>query len=139
MVHGAFVLGLPGETRETIESSIRLACEMDPDTIQVSLATPYPGTKFYDLCVKEGYVNPQSLVNQEGYQSCVLNYPGISGDEIFMGVEKFYKRFYYRPKYVVKVLYNAFKSLDELKKIYREAREFYGFMAKRKQFMNNAG
>lgn len=139
MVHGAFVLGLPGETRETIESSIRLACEMDPDTIQVSLATPYPGTKFYDLCVKEGFVNPQSLVNQEGYQRCVLNYPGISGDEIFMGVEKFYKRFYYRPRYVVKVLYNAFKSLDELKKIYREAREFYGFMAKRKQYLKNPG
>lgn len=139
MVHGAFVLGLPGETSQTIESSIRLACEMDPDTIQVSLATPYPGTKFYDLCVREGYIDPRDLVNQEGYQSCVLNYPGITSQEIFMGVEKFYKRFYYRPKYVVKVLYNAFKSLDELKKIYREAREFYGFMAKRREYIKNAG
>jgi len=139
LVHGAFVLGLPGETRETIERSINFACEMDPETIQVSLATPYPGTKFYDLCVREGYINPESLVSQEGYQSCVLRYPGITSDEIFLAVERFYKKFYYRPKYVVKVLGKALTDMNELKRIYREAKEFYGFMAKRKEFMNNPG
>lgn len=139
MVHGAFVLGLPGETRETIERSIKFACEVDPETIQVSLATPYPGTKFYDMCVREGYINPQSLVSQQGYQSCVLNYPGITSDEIFMSVERFYKKFYYRPKYVFKVLRKAFSNMEELKRIYREAREFYGFIAKRKEFMKSPG
>ncbi len=139
LVHGAFVLGLPGETKQTIERSIRFACEVDPETIQVSLATPYPGTKFYDMCVREGFINPESLVSQEGYQSCVLNYPGISSEEIFISVERFYKKFYYRPKYVFKVLRKAFSSMEELKRIYREAREFYGFMAKRKEFMKSTG
>ncbi len=132
-IHGAFVLGLPGETRDTVESSIKFACEMDPETIQVSLASPYPGTKFFELCVKEGYINPESLVSEKGYQSCVINYPAISSEEIFMAVEKFYKKFYYRPKYVIKVLRKAFSDKDELKRIYREAKEFYGFIAKRRE------
>src|SRR5437773_2638222 len=37
-IHGTFVLGLPGETCETIEETIRFACELEPDTIQVSIA-----------------------------------------------------------------------------------------------------
>jgi len=139
MVHGAFVLGLPGETPETIQRSIDFACEVDPETIQVSLASPYPGTKFYDLCVKEGYINPADMVSRSGYQSCVVSYPGISSEEIFMAVERFYKKFYYRPKYVAKVLLKAFSSMEELKRIYREAREFYGFMAKRKESINPPG
>jgi hopanoid biosynthesis associated radical SAM protein HpnJ len=132
-VHGAFVLGLPGETRDTVEKTIKFACEMDPETIQVSLASPYPGTKFFDICVKEGYINPENLVSEKGYQSCVINYPSISSEEIFMAVEKFYKKFYYRPKYVIKVLRKAIGDKDEMKRIYREAKEFYGFLAKRRE------
>jgi hopanoid biosynthesis associated radical SAM protein HpnJ len=139
LIHGAFVLGLPGETSETIERSIKFACEMDPETIQVSLAAPYPGTKFYDLCVGEGYINPESMVNKDGYQSCVVNYPGIASEEIFMAVERFYKRFYYRPRYVVKALRKAFSSREELVRTYREAKEFYGFIAKRRHALKGAG
>ena len=138
LIHGAFVLGLPGETRETIQRSIDFACEMDPETIQVSLASPYPGTKFFDLCVKEGYINPRSLVNETGYQSCVINYPEVSSEEIFVAVEKFYKKFYYRPKYVIKVLRKAFSDINEMKRIYREAKEFYGFMAKRRETLKGS-
>jgi radical SAM superfamily enzyme YgiQ (UPF0313 family) len=37
-IHGTFILGLPGETRETIEETIRFAREIDPHTLQVSIA-----------------------------------------------------------------------------------------------------
>ena len=43
-IHGTFILGLPGETKETIQETIRFATEINPHTIQVSLAAPYPGT-----------------------------------------------------------------------------------------------
>ena len=46
-IHGTFILGLPGETPATIQETIRYACEIEPDTIQVSLAAPYPGTALY--------------------------------------------------------------------------------------------
>src|SRR4029434_10386841 len=44
IVHGTFILGLPGETKETIEETIRFAIEVNPHTIQISLEAPYTGT-----------------------------------------------------------------------------------------------
>ncbi|HET8612229.1 MAG TPA: hopanoid biosynthesis associated radical SAM protein HpnJ, partial [Sphingomonas sp.] len=51
-IHGTFILGLPGETLETIEETIRYAIEINPHTIQVSLAAPYPGTFLYNQAVE---------------------------------------------------------------------------------------
>jgi radical SAM superfamily enzyme YgiQ (UPF0313 family) len=47
VIHGTFILGLPGETKETIKETIRFATEVNPHTIQISLAAPYPGTFLY--------------------------------------------------------------------------------------------
>ena len=55
-IHGTFILGLPGETRETIAETIRFATEIDPDTIQVSLAAPYPGTALYEEAQRNGWL-----------------------------------------------------------------------------------
>ena len=52
-IHGTFILGLPGETQETIEETIRFATEINPHTIQVSLAAPYPGTYLYRQALRE--------------------------------------------------------------------------------------
>ena len=52
-IHGTFILGLPGETKETIEETIRFATEINPHTIQVSLAAPYPGTFLYQQALRE--------------------------------------------------------------------------------------
>src|SRR5262249_47185279 len=62
-IHGPFILGLPGETRETIEETIRFAGEIDPHTIQVSLAAPYPGTALYDLARANGWLEDEPLVD----------------------------------------------------------------------------
>ena len=76
------------------------AREMSPETIQVSLASPYPGTEFYDYAIQHGYIKPDDMVDETGYQKCVINYPNLSGEEIFSAVEKFYKSYYLRPKYI---------------------------------------
>src|SRR6266702_1015943 len=63
-IHGTFILGLPGETRETIEETIRFATEINPHTIQVSLAAPYPGTFLYDQALKNNWLdsaNPELI------------------------------------------------------------------------------
>jgi len=79
--------GLPGETKASIEASIRFACELDPDTIQVSLATPYPGTEFYDFCREQGYLQDDALVNgATGFQQCVVDYPGLAAADIFQAL-----------------------------------------------------
>ena len=60
LIHGTFILGLPGETRETIEETIRFAQEMRPETLQVSLASPYPGTALLRLGARERATSPST-------------------------------------------------------------------------------
>ena len=55
VIHGTFILGLPGETKETIEETIRFATEINPHTIQVSLAAPYPGTFLHKQATENGW------------------------------------------------------------------------------------
>lgn len=138
-IHGAFILGLPEESRETIEESIRFACELDPDTIQVSLASPYPGTRFYELCQEKGYFVKETtsggLVSDIGYQNCSVQYPGISNLEIFQAVERFYKKFYYRPRFIARTIKKILFNREERRRILREGAEFREFLSRRKEIV----
>ena len=97
-IHGTFILGLPGETRETIEETIRFAREIDPDTIQVSLAAPYPGTALYEEAQRNGWLEDRRAGRRRGVQMSALGYPHLSRTEIFGSVDQFYRRFYFRPR-----------------------------------------
>jgi hopanoid biosynthesis associated radical SAM protein HpnJ len=133
LIHGTFILGLPGETRETIQQTMRFAKEMNPETIQVSLASPYPGTAFYDYAIEHGYIKPEDMVDETGYQRCVINYPGLSGDEIYTAVEKFYKSYYLRPRYIFKSLKKMALHADERKRMWQEGKDFFRTMRKRRE------
>ncbi len=137
-VHGAFMVGLPGETRESLEASVRFACELDPDTIQVSLATPYPGTEFYDFCRERGYLKDSALVDgQTGYQQCVVEYPGLAAAEIFEAVPRFYRRFYFRPRYMARAARTMLRDPAERRRLLKEGREFVSFLFRRRQGQKN--
>ena len=85
VIHGTFILGLPGETKETIEETIRFATEINPHTIQISLAAPYPGTFLHKQALENGWLvdeKPQ-LLTDLGTQMAALNYPHLSHTEIF--------------------------------------------------------
>src|SRR5262249_32489246 len=97
-IHGTFILGLPGETRESIEETIRFAREIDPHTIQVSLAAPYPGTALYEEARRNDWLKDESLVDTSGVQQSALDYPHLPRTEIFHSVDSFYRRFYFRPR-----------------------------------------
>jgi radical SAM superfamily enzyme YgiQ (UPF0313 family) len=133
MIHGAFILGLPGETERTIDETIRFACELDLDTIQVSLAAPYPGTQLYDWLVGKGYLNEEgSLVGTKGFQDVMVNYPDLPSKRIFEGVERFYRRFYFRPRYIARQVARMVVDRSERKRLLSEGREFLRFLRERK-------
>jgi len=133
-VHGTFMVGLPGETLASLEASMRFACELDPDTIQVSLATPYPGTEFYDFCRERGYLQDEARVHgRTGYQQCVVDYPGLSAAEIFAAVPKFYRRFYFRPSYMGRAALVMLRDSGERRRLLKEGRQFLSFMFRRRQ------
>lgn len=131
-IHGTFILGLPGETPQTIEETIRYACEIDPDTIQVSLAAPYPGTELYDQAMENGWFAPEQLIDACGVQSASLQYEGLSAKEIFVAVERFYKKFYMRPSPILRIMGEMVRDRHEMKRRLREGAEFFSFMSKRK-------
>ena len=105
MVHGTFILGLPGETRETIQETLAFAKEVNPHTIQVSLAAPYPGTFLYKQAKENGwFASDVDLLTEDGTQIAPLNYPHLGHTEIFESVEDFYKKFYFRPSKIAEIM-----------------------------------
>jgi hopanoid biosynthesis associated radical SAM protein HpnJ len=131
-IHGTFILGLPGETRETMEKTIRFAKEINPHTIQVSLAAPYPGTALYREAVAKGWLEENAaanLVNGEGVQLAAISYPHLSKEEIFHGVERFYKRFYFRPSKIWEIVAEMLGSWEMAKRRLREGVEFFRFLS----------
>jgi hopanoid biosynthesis associated radical SAM protein HpnJ len=133
LIHGTFILGLPGETRQTIEESMRFAEEMRPETLQVSLASPYPGTAMHEWARDNGYLTVDSLVDDTGYQKCTVSYPEVSAEEIFRAVETFYRRYYFSRRYIWKSLKKMARDQDERKRLLSEGRQFLGAMWKRRQ------
>lgn len=132
-IHGAFIMGLPGETKETIRQTIDFAKQLDLNSIQASLASPYPGTEFYDLCVEEGWISSDSFLDASGHQKCVINYPGLSNTEIFNSVEEFYNKFYFRPKYIARSIGRMIMDGDERRKLLKEGKQYLEYMRKRKE------
>ncbi len=136
MIHGTFVLGLPIETRETIEQTIRYAMDLDVFSIQVSLAAPYPGTELYDEAQKNGWFAADAkkgdkLINA-GIQQAALQYPGLSKEEIFESVERFYRRYYLRAKPILRIVRTMLEDKNVMVRRLREGYEFFKFMSTRK-------
>jgi hopanoid biosynthesis associated radical SAM protein HpnJ len=131
LIHGTFILGLPGETTETIERTINFAKEINPHTIQVSLAAPYPGTTLYKQAIENGWLQDSdafNLVNDRGVQLAAISYPHLSKEEIFHSMEVFYKRFYFRPVKIWEIVREMLVSWDITKRRLREGVEFFRFL-----------
>jgi len=134
VIHGTFILGLPGETRDTILETLDFAKEINPHTIQVSLAAPYPGTFLYRQAKENGwlYHEESELLTEQGTQIAALNYPHLSHNEIFEAVEDFYRKFYFRPRKIAAILAEMFTSPEIMKRRLAEGVEFFHFLRSRR-------
>jgi hopanoid biosynthesis associated radical SAM protein HpnJ len=131
LIHGTFILGLPGETLETIQKTINFAKEINPHTIQVSLAAPYPGTTLYRQAVANGWLKENAamnLVNDKGVQLAAISYPHLSKEEIYHSMEVFYRRFYFRPGKICEIVKEMLGSWDMMTRRLREGVEFFRFL-----------
>ena len=133
-IHGTFILGLPGESKETIQETIRFAKDINPHTIQISLAAPYPGTFLYKQAKENGWfdTNNADLVDDNGIQIAPLHYPHLSHSEIFNSVEEFYKAFYFRAPKIASIVNEMVRSPQMMKRRLREGVEFFQFLRERR-------
>ena len=134
-VHGTFILGLPGETRETIEETIRFATEINPHTLQVSIAAPYPGTELYRQAAEQGWLDADNaeLIDHNGVQLAPLSYPHLGHQEIFESVEDFYRRFYFRAPKIAAIVGEMVRSPQMMQRRLRDGVEFFRFLRDRRQ------
>jgi hopanoid biosynthesis associated radical SAM protein HpnJ len=136
VIHGTFILGLPVETRETIEETIRFAQELDVFSMQVSLAAPYPGTELYEQARLNGWFTKKDktdIIHDDGFQESSLEYPELTKEEIFEAVERFYHRYYLRPKPILRIIKTMLEDKDVCVRRLREGYEFFKSMAQRRQ------
>jgi hopanoid biosynthesis associated radical SAM protein HpnJ len=134
-VHGDFIVGLPGETRQTLRNTIDFAKRLDVETVQVSIAHAYPGTEFYDYAKQNALVNV-SMADDQGHQLPNVIYPGILDEgELVEWVERFYGEYYFRPKAAWRIVRKAIFNGKERKRLYKEAKEYLTLRAKRKQYV----
>ena len=138
-IHGDFIVGLPGETRQTIQTSLEFAKRLDTETIQVSVAHPYPGTAFYDEAVANGWLTASPMTDGSGHQLPNIRYQDLDQKQILEWVERFYDEYYFRPRVAWRIARKALFDRKERRRLAKEAREYLALRAKRRTFLETSG
>jgi anaerobic magnesium-protoporphyrin IX monomethyl ester cyclase len=108
-VHGCFMIGGPGETRETARQTIEHAKSLPIDTVQFSGVCAYPGTEYYNWVKESGCLVPQDWpqwVDQNLEQRAIISFPQLPVDEINELVDQGLREFYLRPRQMWRMLRN---------------------------------
>jgi radical SAM superfamily enzyme YgiQ (UPF0313 family) len=119
MVHGCFMVGNPGETKETMEETLLYVKKINPDTAQFYPIMVYPGTEAYSWAKQNNYLRVNDYdqwITKEGLHSTVVNFPNISSNELVEFCNRARREFYLRPKYIFNKIFQSFSSVFELKR-----------------------
>ncbi len=138
-IHGDFIVGLPGETHETIRRSLEFAKRLDTETIQVSVAHPYPGTSFFHEALANGWLTGDSMTDAAGHQLPNLRYENLDQKGIMQWVERFYDEYYFRPRAAWRIVRKAVFDPKERRRLRKEAREYLALRAKRRKYRAEVG
>lgn len=116
---GFFMLGLPEDTIETMEQTIKFACSLDLDYAKGTILVPLPSTPLFDDFEKKGLIKTKDWSRYNFHTaSKVYTHPTLDWDTLEKYYDKFHKRFYFRPSYMVKRLIRSLKKgelLDDIK------------------------
>jgi len=122
-LHGCFMIGAPGETRESARATIDYAKSLPLDTIQISGIAAYPGTEMYEWAKHEGHLIPKDwseYLDENHEQVTVLGYPKLPKETIDELIDQGLKEFYLRPRQIWKMA-TAIRGAGDVK------RKLYGF------------
>ena len=112
-IYNYFVIGLPWETEETVEETIKFAIELDSNFISFYTATPLPGTKYFAYAMLNKLIEG-NLDFRSAYYEPVVRSESLSKERIFELHKQAVKRFYLRPKFILKTLLSL-RSFTEFK------------------------
>ena len=112
-IYNYFVIGLPFETEETVEETIRFAIELDSDFISFYTATPLPGSRFYEYAINHNLFDKDTSFENAYYYPAV-NTHSLTKDRVFELHKSALKRFYLRPAYILRML-SRIRTFEEVK------------------------
>lgn len=131
LIHGCFIIGFPGETRESIYKTIDLAIRLKPDTIQVYPVMVYPGTAAYAEYRRKGWLTAKSYqdwLTAEGLHNCVVRNEYLSSADLVRLCDIARRKFYLRPGYVAAKLWQSLQQPTELVRKVKAARTFIRYL-----------
>jgi len=131
-IHGCFVFGLPGETKETIQKTTDFALSFGLTTIQFSAAVPFPGTDYYKICKQRGWLKSNDWRDwlREGEQAAVIKYENLSSKEIDQYVDSALKKFYLRPKYIFNFIFKN-RSFSDIYRKLKGGLNFFSYLLRK--------
>jgi radical SAM superfamily enzyme YgiQ (UPF0313 family) len=131
LVHGCFMAGNRGETRETLEESLQLSLKMMDDTMQFFPLMVYPGTKDYEWAKREGLLTIKDFsdyVTEDGCHNSVLKMPDMDSNQIREWCDYARRRYYLRPKYIAYKISQQIKKPSEIRRTVKATRRFVKFL-----------
>lgn len=136
LVHGDFIIGLPRETKETAEKTLSFIKELKPNMLQMAIASPIPGTEFYDWARENGYLlndNLEFSLDEEGFQKCTISYPDFTKKDIETYVDRILREYYLSPSFIPVAMKNILRKngLHELRGMIMSARIFFKYMGRK--------
>lgn len=133
-VHGDFVIGLPGETPESVERTVKFALKLPLSTFQLSIAQPLPGTEFYNWLDKNNFLVTRDYsqwIDENGMQRCVVTYPNLSNKDIEKAVYNSIKRYYLSGHFFSTAIKQIISNPFELRRYLRGGMRLVKFLYKR--------
>lgn len=133
MVHGCFIIGLPGETKETARQTIEFAKKLDPDDAQFFPLIVYPGTEAYEWAQKNKYLTTTDFSEwntPEGWHNSLISRPGLSSEETLELCDQAKIEFYLNPKFLLKTLKLSLTDFNEARRVFKASKVFSRHLAK---------
>mgnify|MGYP001571079208 CR=1 FL=1 len=115
-VKGSFIIGLPGDTKQTIHETLEFAKSLPLTAVNFSFPVPHPGTEFYDVAMSSGTFNYEDYNNMSSHSQRPVYAPeGISIDWLEKMQKKAYREYYFRPSFVIRQI-KGINSLEDVKR-----------------------
>jgi anaerobic magnesium-protoporphyrin IX monomethyl ester cyclase len=131
LVHGCFMAGNPGDTRNTLKKTLELAKSLNPDTAQFFPIMIYPGTEAFDWAQNNGYMlteNYNQWLTQDGLHRTIVDRPGLTAEEIVTWCNESRRSFYLRPRFIFGKLLEIISRPKEFRRIFKASRTFFKYL-----------
>lgn len=116
LVHACYMVGNRGETKETMQRTLDLAMKLNTDTAQFYTLHVYPGTEAYNWAKENGYIDTNDFskwIKEDGSDNTVIHTDDMSAEELVEFCDNARKKYYLRPKYVLKKAGQSIMNKDE--------------------------